>query len=428
MPTENNAAATAQDPSENAEPAVPTAQLADAEPATNNKLLTTQEIFQAIESAPEDEAVDRLIDTASVIANSPAVQTAARLQGSIVPASAMRMFKFVDELERREREFRSISRMVQLPAMLDNLPTVRIVDDLARTQAAVDRMGLDLIGRHFISSPMQWQINASAWRIESVQRDLLRNIEAMNSAWDRGLFTVPALPAVALPTVDFSAFETAARLTSELNRLVSYWRELSTMATWLGRRARSGYLSAMAARYAAVHGKMEPVAEFIATWLGHKKPTKELVEAVAAALLDADWETSPDDTLQVIRSRAAHHRRAQRPAWETQLRGRRLALLSEPLPGSDAEGAETTVADLLTDRSTPEQLYLRDAFSPRVEALLKKLKPEEREVALAYAHGGGFWKDAAAQAGAEDPAKVGERVRKKLKRIGDEDTRRRAAS
>ena len=381
------------------------------------KLLTMEAILQAVDSASEDDAVDRLADTAAAVADSPAVQSAAKLEATILPDSAFSLVRLVDEIERRDRELRRLFKPLQLP-------TTRILDDFARTQAAIDRMRLDTIGT-FVSPLLKMQAaSTSVWRFESVQRSLLRDIEAMNSTWHRGLFTVPKLPAVAIPTVDFSAFETASRLTSELHRLIGYWEQISSTTTWIGRRARSGYLSAMAARNAAVRGEMEPVAEFVAAWLG-LKPTPERVEAVAAALLEAGWDTDPDDVLEVIGARAIHHRRAQRPVFETRLHGRRLALLSEPVAGFGG-GSELTVADVISDYTTPEQLYLHGEFSWPIEAVLNGLKDPERAVALAYAYGGTrmSWTEAAAQAGAKDPGKLGETVRRKLKRLGNERKRR----
>lgn len=55
----------------------------------------------------------------------------------------------------------------------------------------------------------------------------------------------------------------------------------------------------------------------------------------------------------------------------------------------------------------------------RVERVLRMLKPPERRVALAYADGyADTWEKAAAACGM--PPAFGERVRRKLKRKGDE--------
>ncbi|MFD7556416.1 hypothetical protein ACFV9E_17995 [Streptomyces sp. NPDC059835] len=60
-------------------------------------------------------------------------------------------------------------------------------------------------------------------------------------------------------------------------------------------------------------------------------------------------------------------------------------------------------------------------------AVLSTLTPEELKVALAWAHWQvTTWTEAAALIGATDPVAFGERVRRKLKRLGIEHTRRRS--
>jgi hypothetical protein len=64
---------------------------------------------------------------------------------------------------------------------------------------------------------------------------------------------------------------------------------------------------------------------------------------------------------------------------------------------------------------------------PRVDAVLAKLTVEERRVAMAWAcRCTDTWPQAARFVGAIDPEAFGERVRRKLKRLGTEYTRRRA--
>ncbi|MFF0001421.1 hypothetical protein [Streptomyces avermitilis] len=61
----------------------------------------------------------------------------------------------------------------------------------------------------------------------------------------------------------------------------------------------------------------------------------------------------------------------------------------------------------------------------RLNTVLHKLTPDERQVVLAHAEGEGTtWTEAAAVAGATDPAALGERVRRKSKRLAAEQTRR----
>jgi hypothetical protein len=79
---------------------------------------------------------------------------------------------------------------------------------------------------------------------------------------------------------------------------------------------------------------------------------------------------------------------------------------------------------------SPHDLVFGPGFDdPRVDAVLAKLTVEERRVAMAWAcHCADTWTEAARFGGATDPEAFGERVRRKLKRLGTEYTRRRAAA
>ncbi|MFF4402786.1 hypothetical protein [Streptomyces sp. NPDC001480] len=77
-----------------------------------------------------------------------------------------------------------------------------------------------------------------------------------------------------------------------------------------------------------------------------------------------------------------------------------------------------------------EDLVFETAFEdPRVDAVLRGLTENERRVAMAWAHPStASWTEAARFAGVSDPEAFGERVRRKLKRLGTEYTRRRASA
>ncbi|MFH9393760.1 hypothetical protein [Streptomyces sp. NPDC017556] len=63
----------------------------------------------------------------------------------------------------------------------------------------------------------------------------------------------------------------------------------------------------------------------------------------------------------------------------------------------------------------------------RLNGVLRGLKPVERQVLFALAEGEGTtWTEAAAVTGAADPQKLGERVRRKAKRLAAEQRRRTA--
>ena len=61
----------------------------------------------------------------------------------------------------------------------------------------------------------------------------------------------------------------------------------------------------------------------------------------------------------------------------------------------------------------------------RLRRVLDRLKPDELRVTNIYAQRSELtWAEAARIAGAADPAAVGERIRRKLKRLGGDDKRR----
>ncbi|GAA3679307.1 hypothetical protein GCM10022420_071000 [Streptomyces iranensis] len=79
------------------------------------------------------------------------------------------------------------------------------------------------------------------------------------------------------------------------------------------------------------------------------------------------------------------------------------------------------LADLVTDGSTPEDAVLRAVLADRrVVAVLRKLYRDEATVAHSWSETGDTWRQAARDAGL--PAAYGERVRRKLKRLGAQHT------
>ncbi len=170
----------------------------------------------------------------------------------------------------------------------------------------------------------------------------------------------------------------------------------------------------------------ERVGRFAAAYLGITHPAG--TEAVGAALLHLPLE--PDDPggdfrtertgdlLGDLRRETRRQRRALRLIGETQLFGRCVASLDEPLPAP--EPGTSTVGDVVACwRPRPDALPgLAGEFQdPRILRVLAMLKPMERAVAEAYAFGGGIsWAEAEAIAAA--PAGYGERVRRKLLRLG----------
>ncbi|MFK0203442.1 hypothetical protein [Streptomyces lavendulae] len=86
-----------------------------------------------------------------------------------------------------------------------------------------------------------------------------------------------------------------------------------------------------------------------------------------------------------------------------------------------------TVEDLLPDRRTPEDLTLHYQFGDvRVPAVLRNLTPDEVDVAARWAQGAGTWAESALGVGL--PASRGDRVRRKLHRLGARQVERAAAA
>lgn len=78
------------------------------------------------------------------------------------------------------------------------------------------------------------------------------------------------------------------------------------------------------------------------------------------------------------------------------------------------------VHDLVADGADPQDVVTALLpEDPRLAAVLEGMEPEERAVALAWASWNvASWEEAALLAGVDNPAVMGERVRRKLKGLG----------
>jgi hypothetical protein len=116
-----------------------------------------------------------------------------------------------------------------------------------------------------------------------------------------------------------------------------------------------------------------------------------MIDAAGAALLHADLDGfDPDDddqTRQQLRTATKKQHNPWRPIGETQLAGRRLDYLQRELTvqGCGAICVQDTVSGALSAEAAvlAESCEWND---PRLGRILTQLTPEEREVALAYAH------------------------------------------
>jgi hypothetical protein len=198
-----------------------------------------------------------------------------------------------------------------------------------------------------------------------------------------------------------------------------------------GHRAPKGFealRAAVAALYAVLTGTLGALDEFIRTWLG-KKPENSH-EAAATALLEPWWappaSLDNDALVADLRRRIAEAALALKPLWERQVNYATVRSLSEPV--SLLGLCEETLECCLVDTRTPEDMVLDRLVHyehPGVRAVLRQLSPQEALIVGLYASREWLsWEQAAATAGASDPAATGDRIRRKLKRLGNEHVRR----
>ncbi|MFD0314611.1 hypothetical protein [Streptomyces flavalbus] len=181
--------------------------------------------------------------------------------------------------------------------------------------------------------------------------------------------------------------------------------------------------AALIARNAVIEGNSDTVDAFSRKVLGLEHPARWR-EAVEMALL-GDWvallgtgtvtKTYVHDQLR--RHADVQHRYLQ-PVWEGRIKGERTVLLAQPVDEA------RTIADLLVEHWTPEQDLLSKETDARVSTVLKYLSAEELTMALEWAEHGGPWPVVANELGWE--RKFGERVRRKLSRLGERHTDRAA--
>ncbi|MET8629623.1 hypothetical protein ABZW30_38840 [Kitasatospora sp. NPDC004669] len=164
-------------------------------------------------------------------------------------------------------------------------------------------------------------------------------------------------------------------------------------------------------------------SEVLGMWSGWSEP-------VATALL-GDWagplftkgRLTPD-ALRQLRSEARAIHRQLTPVWRRKVNRSRLLLLDTPL------GDGLTLYDLVPGQAAADDNTAENGFEDRrLTAILAALTPAERAVTLALANPGvTTWAEAAAAARAPQPDAVGERVRRKVKRLASRNTARTLAA
>ncbi|MGW2681466.1 hypothetical protein [Streptomyces sp. NPDC001436] len=183
-------------------------------------------------------------------------------------------------------------------------------------------------------------------------------------------------------------------------------------------------LALLAARNAAIEGDVEAIDAFARHWLRIVQPERWR-DAVVDALL-GDWVhqlgrylTDPE-LIRIVHEYTAAENRRWQPLWERKAKGGRVCLSSTLI----AEGI--TLEDTFTTHQTTEELALHSLLGHEgVRSALRGLHPDERTVAAYWAEGAGTWLEAARAAGLSDAH--GDRVRRKLRRLGVRQVERAAA-
>ncbi|KUN75399.1 hypothetical protein [Streptomyces griseoruber] len=125
--------------------------------------------------------------------------------------------------------------------------------------------------------------------------------------------------------------------------------------------------------------------------------------------------------LDVLKAEARTVHRQLVPIWRRRTRHGRVLSLDADLGGLSLYDLVVADVDLLAH--TTGGVYVDE----RLNAVLRGLDPTECAVVFAYAEGEGTtWTEAAAQAGAASPEAFGERVRRKVRRLANEQRRRAA--
>ncbi|GIH07157.1 hypothetical protein Rhe02_52240 [Rhizocola hellebori] len=182
---------------------------------------------------------------------------------------------------------------------------------------------------------------------------------------------------------------------------------------------------AVTTREAIIHDEnSEEVVRRFALQVLDLLPDGPLVEAAREALLEDDWlDTDPSRVKSVLRRRIRELHRNHKLIGATKLNYRLVTSLDRSTAGID--GQELTLGEVLADPLTVEDVVLSqpEFRDERIERVLGQLNLHEARVAGLWASCDDMtWETAATEAG--QPAEFGERVRRKLRRLGNEFNRR----
>lgn len=222
--------------------------------------------------------------------------------------------------------------------------------------------------------------------------------DAMASAWNR-VFAMPNLTGVGLLR------GLPDGLLQPLRSITRLIESLGAPIVWLARAALDAYL----------HDDHEPMREFLYTHLRLRPPTEDHAQALAMALILREWENQVDlqdaDAVRAVLRQCA--REGNDLDGDHQVIGHRIGHMEEGI-------------DLLSPEPGPEALAIASVMpwaehfdNRHVRYATRRLKDTEQRVARVWAENAPInWRQAP-QLDGQDVA-VGERVRRKLLRLGDD--------
>jgi hypothetical protein len=174
-------------------------------------------------------------------------------------------------------------------------------------------------------------------------------------------------------------------------------------------------LQALSAREAALAGDGPTIHSFtskvLKRWSGWNEPVSTALLGNWADLLYDQGHLTPE-ALDKLKSEASVIHRQLTPVWRRKVNQSRLLLLDTPL------GDGLTLYDLICEQAAAGTGFETCFEDSRLTEILNALSPAERAVTLALgARGVTTWAEAAMAAGAAEPEKQGEKVRRKVKRL-----------
>ncbi|CAM5448658.1 hypothetical protein SHIRM173S_00348 [Streptomyces hirsutus] len=222
--------------------------------------------------------------------------------------------------------------------------------------------------------------------------------DVMASAWNR-VFDMPGLTGVGLLR------GLPDGLLQPLRSITRLLESLGAPIVWLARAALDAYL----------HDDHDPMREFLYTHLRLRPPTEDHAQALAMALILREWENQVDiqdaDAVRAVLRKCAQE--GNDLDGDHQVMGHKIGHMEEGI-------------DLLSPQPGPEALAIATAvpwaehFDNRhVRYATGRLKDTEQQVARVWAENAPInWRQAPPLVG-QDVA-MGERVRRKLLRLGDD--------